>query len=77
MGIILNTNERSYPKELDSRIEFCYTTITAVLVLGEIGDYAVYVGNGSPEWIARHGDKISFKEASCHFPGIKEEKYRL
>lgn len=51
---------------------------TAVLVLGDIGDYACYVGHGSDEWVARHGDKISFEEACCHFPGgqLKRELYR-
>jgi hypothetical protein len=50
----------------------------AVLVEGDIGDYACYVGHGEPEWVARHGDKISFDEACCHFPGgqLKRELYR-
>jgi hypothetical protein len=50
----------------------------AVLVQGDIGDYACYVGHGSPDWVARHGDKISFDEACCHFPGgqLKRELYR-
>lgn len=51
--------------------------VVAVLVEGEIGDYACYVGVGLPEWVARHGDKISFEEACIHFPlGLKREKYR-
>lgn len=50
----------------------------AVLVRGDIGDYACYVGHGEPEWVARHGNKISFEEACCHFPGgqLEREKYR-
>lgn len=53
--------------------------LCTVLVAGDIGDYAAYQGIGDrPEWIARHGDKISFKEATCHFPfGLEESKYRL
>jgi hypothetical protein len=49
-----------------------------VLVQGDIGDYAAYVGHGTPEWVARFGDKISFEEACCHFPGgqLKKELYR-
>jgi hypothetical protein len=49
-----------------------------VLVAGDIGDYACYVGHGTPEWVARHGDKISFEEACLHFPGgqLEKEKYR-
>ncbi len=52
--------------------------IRAVLVKGDIGDYACYVGIGDPEWVAKHGDKISFEEACCHFPyrQLKREKYR-
>ncbi len=51
----------------------------AVLVAGRIGDYACYVGHGTPEWVAQHGDKISFEEASCHFPGnqLQRVRYRL
>lgn len=50
----------------------------AVLVEGDIGDYACYVGHGTPAWVARFGDKISFDEACCHFPGgqLVREKYR-
>lgn len=50
----------------------------AVLVQGDIGDYACYVGHGKPEWVAQFGDKISFEEACCHFPGgqLVREKYR-
>lgn len=49
-----------------------------VLVAGEIGDYAAYAGHGEPEWVARHGDKISFEEACGHFPGgqLEKSKYR-
>ena len=68
---ILNTNKRSYYSEAGHMV-----TITAVLVAGDIGDYAVYVGCGSDEYVARAGDKISFKEATCHFIGLQEKKYR-
>jgi hypothetical protein len=52
--------------------------VLVVLVAGEIGDYAAYAGNGSPEWVARFGDKIPFTEATAHFPGgqLQREKYR-
>jgi len=52
--------------------------VVTVLVAGDIGDYAAYTGLGPPEWVARHGDKISFAEACCHFPGgqLKKELYR-
>jgi hypothetical protein len=50
--------------------------IVAVMVAGEIGDYACYIGLGSPDWVARLGDKLVFEEARCHFPFIVKEKYR-
>jgi len=72
---ISGTNRRCYPSELRP---YNPTEILAVLVAGEIGDYACYVGEGSPEWVARFGEKISFSEACCHFPGgqLKKELYR-
>lgn len=52
--------------------------LTVVLVEGDIGDYTAYMGLGEDDqFIAAFGDKISFKEATCHFPvGLKEELYR-
>lgn len=48
-----------------------------VLVAGDIGDYAAYVGHGKPDWVAKFGDKISFDEACCHFPEqLVRERYR-
>ena len=72
---ILGINKRCYPDEYEPGLG---AEITVVLVAGRIGDYAAYVGHGSPEWIAEHGDKISFREACVHFPGgqLKKELYR-
>lgn len=72
---VLSVNERWYPTPdgLDRR------PVTAVLVEGAVGDYAVYVGAGTKvdaEGIARHGDKLKFEEACCHFIGLKRERYR-
>ena len=78
-GTILGVNSRHYPTEGPGGVHNMDPPATrAVLVAGAIGDYACYVGNGSPEWVARFGDKISFEEACCHFPGgqIKRECYR-
>jgi len=76
---ILGVNERWYPKVggLTDR-----TPVTVVLIGGDVGDYAAYIGGGTKddaEWIARYGDKLSFEEACCHFPGgqLKEENYRV
>ena len=76
---ILNTNKRSYPTEytvFTHTLSVHYVVITAVLTEGEIGDLAVYIGEGRPEWIAEYGNKLSYKEATCHFPAIEESKYR-
>ena len=73
---ILGINERRYPTPdgMDRR------PVTVVLVAGDIGDYAAYAGAGTAkdaQGIARHGDKISFTEATAHFPhGLDPEKYR-
>jgi hypothetical protein len=71
MGDIVNTNIRSYPSETNG-----YIDITTVLVEGAIGDFAVYIGIGSPEWIAKKGVKLHFEEARLHFPFIEEKNYR-
>ncbi len=36
------------------------------------------IGIGPPEWVVRHGDKLSFEEACIHFPSgqLKREHYR-
>ena len=76
MHKIIGINERSYPSQ--STNGWARLDISILLVEGNIADYAAYVGQGSPEWIAAHGDKISFKEAVVNFPGgqLKEDKYR-
>ena len=75
-GDILGVNKRCYPNEYS--IGMTNTCVSVVLVAGAIGDYAAYAGTGSPEWVARMGNKISFEEACCHFPGgqLTRELYR-
>lgn len=75
---ILGINRRCYPDE-NGPDERMGGEVKVVLVAGEIGDYCAYAGIGSDEWVARHGDKISFEEASVHFPGgqLKKELYRV
>lgn len=72
---ILGTNRRTYPSEADPGRG---VDLLVVLVSGEIGDYAAYAGQGDPEWVARHGDKITFAEACVHFPGgqLEGARYR-
>lgn len=84
---MLGVNRRSYPTQrgcpgTDPMVDYVDDWSTrppptvAVLVAGEIGDYACYIGHGEPEWVARCGDKLSFTEAQVHFPGIEKGKYR-
>lgn len=71
---IVGISERWYPSQADPMNR---PGLRVVLVAGAIGDYAAYAGYGSPEWIAAHGDKVSFAHADAHFPGqLKREKYR-
>jgi len=80
---ILGVNTRTYPKQGTEYPEQggfdpegC--TVRVVLVAGDIGDYAAYAGAGSPEWVARYGNKLSFAEACVHFPGgqLEADRYR-
>ena len=92
MKIILGVNTRHYPAQASAighdgfvlpgegyidQSENPPPTLV-VLVAGKIGDYAAYCGHGSAEWVAAHGDKLSFDEACCHFPGgqLQRELYR-
>lgn len=52
------------------------TKLTVVLVQGEAEDYAAYIGCGSDQWVAGHGDKLSFGEAQGWFSFIEEKNYR-
>lgn len=72
---ILGVNKRYYPFPNHSR----NIPMTVILVAGDIGDYAAYAGFGDDlEFIKAYGDKISFEEACCHFPGgqLKKDRYR-
>jgi hypothetical protein len=72
---ILNINKRSYPRE-HSVYSAEIVEISAVLTEGETGDIAVYIGEGSPEWIIKYGNKLSYEEAISYFPFFDESKYR-
>lgn len=65
--MIVRATLRTYPSQFGPP-----PTILAVLTKGEIQDLAVYVGVGTAEWVSRNGDKLSFAEACCHFPGLRE-----
>lgn len=81
---ILGVNTRTYPKQgteypEHGGFDLEGSTVLVVLVAGDprVGDYAAYAGAGSPEWVARHGDKIGFAEACVHFPGQLEADHYL
>lgn len=70
---ILNYDTLYFPAEPgQSRM----IAITVVLVASTIGDYAAYIGHGTPEWVAGMGDKLSFAMARGFFPDIHAEDYR-
>lgn len=79
MSRVMGVNARTYPAAPGEPVnDPAGVTVLVVLVEGEIGDYAAYVGAGPEEWVARHGDKISFEEACVHFPmgQLHRERYR-
>jgi hypothetical protein len=72
---ILEVSRRTYPSE---QAPGRGVEMLVVLVAGEIGDYAAYAGQGSPEWVARFGNPMSFEEACVHFPDaqLKRAEYQ-
>lgn len=50
--------------------------VRAVLSTGGIGDYAVYLGAGSAEWVRDHGAKLTFEQAKGLFPRLEGRRYR-
>jgi hypothetical protein len=75
-GTILLVAQRSYAQEQLERAPTIVQVI-AVLVAGAVGDYAAYIGCGSPRFVASQGDKLSLDEARCYFRGLEAERYRL
>lgn len=77
-GSVLAMNREHYPMQLGDIDDSAYTralpTVT-VLVQGTI-DYAAYCGHGEPEWVAVHGQKLTFDVAKRFFPEIERSKYR-
>ena len=56
--------------------EIEHTDITAVLTQGAGGQYAVYLGIGSEEFVKGYGRKLTYKHALQYYPGLKKEDYR-
>ncbi len=38
-------------------------------------EWRCYMGQGQPEWIARHGVKLTYRQALIFFPSLKETEY--
>jgi hypothetical protein len=73
MDNIIGKNVICYPAQNQQG----YVEVKVILVEGVIGDYAAYAGCGDDLFVARQGNKISFKEANIHFCGrLEKEKYR-
>lgn len=73
---IIGVNRRSYPSQFPI-MGSPYVDIAVVLVSGEIGDYAAYIGSGSDEFIKSQGNKLAFEEAQIHFcHSLERERYR-
>lgn len=70
---IISADKRCFMSEIDPK--GCIF-LTAVLTEGTIGDHAVYIGQGTEEFVAMQGNKLKFEEAKIYFPGIKKENYR-
>lgn len=75
-GEVLGRAVSCYPDEDDPLGLRPVRYLVYVLVSGAIGDYACYAGYGSPEWVARHGEKVSFAHARAIFPTIDQSRYR-
>lgn len=65
---ILSVDERSVPSAYHQPGS---VNFKVVLVQGENNDVMAYRGIGTKEWVANHGDKLSLKEAACHFPQLE------
>ena len=68
---IVNAYTPVYPSEDGREIR-----LTAVLTVGKVEDNAVYIGYGSPDWVAQYGDKLTFDRALFFFPFLARKNYR-
>jgi len=77
---IIGVNTRSYPVAASGGMQ--RHDIVCVLVEDPEGipdTYMAYIAIGSPRdaaLAARHGDKLRFEEACCHFPGGQLDRAR-
>ena len=75
MSEIVNSYKPMLPKEGESGgIE--HITLNAILTKDAMGQFAVYVGIGSNEFVAKHGTKQTYKKTLNYYPHLKKEEYR-
>ena len=72
---LINTYHRPLPTEGPNG-GVCSGIITAVLTVGAVNDYAVYIGDGNEEWVMKYGVKLCYEEALHYFPGLVKSEYR-
>lgn len=65
---ILGVDKRSMPSAYHQPGS---VNFKVVLVERDARCVMAYRGIGTPEWIANHGDKLTLKEAACHFPQLQ------
>lgn len=69
--MIVNHDAFMLPNEHGEQVKLTY-----VLTEDAGGSQAVYIGVGSPEFVARNGKKQNFNEAKELFYGIEKQNYR-
>lgn len=68
---VINRQNFNFPKE-----EGGTGVVTGVLTEDAAGLFAVYVGNGSDDWIAACGNKLPLHKATFFFPSLTKKTYR-
>jgi hypothetical protein len=65
---LIGEERRGYPSADRGTVN-----ITVVLVGGENDDVCAYIGEGPPQWVAAHGDKLPLGECDAYFPGVEQQ----
>ncbi len=71
---IVNVERANIPNQSENE-----TILSYVLISGtpeKDRDYAVYMGIGTPEFVAYSGAKLRYEAAKIHFPFLPKAKYR-
>lgn len=72
---IVNRSTYRFPAESGGDV-----TITAILTEGVVEDLAAYAGHlmdwQEPQWLLKHGEKLSWQQARFFFPLLPRRLYR-